>query len=111
MNTLQSKANCSANFIVIALLPLLFFLTMIAGYIDVIPLNIPVYTLVYIGFIFFVFLLFVKHNANFAACKMHGTQLNMEHTLKDELLSRSLILNDKSKSILDIDAFLFLPCL
>ena len=106
MNTLQSKANCSANFIVIALLPLLFFVTMIAGYIDVIPLNIPVYTLVYIGFIFFVFLLFVKHNANFAACKMHGTQLNMEHTLKDELLSKSLILNDKSKSILDIDAFL-----
>ena len=106
MNTLQNKANCSANFIVIALLPLLFFMTMIAGYIDIIPLNIPIYTLVYIGFIFFVFLLFIKHNANFAACKMRGTQLNMEQTLKEELLSKSLILNDKSKSILDIDTFL-----
>ena len=106
MNTLQANVNCSANFIVIALLPLLFFATMIAGYLNVIPLNIPIYTLVYIGFIFFVFLLFIKHNANFAACKMRGTQLSMEHTLKDELLSKSLILNDKSKSILDIDAFL-----
>ena len=106
MNTLQNKANCSANFIVIALLPLLFFMTMVAGYIDIIPLNIPIYTLVYIGFIFFVFLLFIKHNANFAACKMRGTQLNMEHTLKEDLLSKSLVLNDKSKSILNIDTFL-----
>ena len=106
MNTLQANVNCSPNFIVIAILPLLFFVTMIAGYMNVIPLNIPIYTLVYIGFIFFVFLLFIRHNANFAACKMRGGQLNMEHSLKEELLSKSLTLNDKSKSILDIDTFL-----
>ncbi len=106
MNTLQANVNCSANFVVIAILPLLFFVTMIAGYMNVIPLNIPIYTLVYIGFIFFIFLLFIRHNANFAACKMRGGQLNMEHSLKEELLSKSLTLNDKSKSILDIDTFL-----
>lgn len=106
MNSLQSNANCSANFIVIALLPLLFFASMIAGYLNLIPLNIPIYTLVYIGFIFFVFLLFIKHNANFAACKMRGAQLNMEHSLKAELISKSLTLGTKSKSILDIDKFL-----
>lgn len=106
MNTLQSNVNCSANFIVIALLPLLFFVTMLAGYLDFIPLNIPIYTLVYIGFIFFVFLLFIKHNANFAACKMRGTQLKMEQTLKEELVTKSLTLAEKSKSILNIDKFL-----
>lgn len=106
MNTLKSNVSCSANFIVIALLPLLFLVTMVAGYIGIVPLNIPIYTLVYIGFIFFVFLLFIRHNANFAACKMRGSQLNMEQTLKEELLSKSLTLHDKSKSILDIDNFL-----
>ena len=106
MNTLQANVNCSANYIVIALLPLLFFVTMVAGYLNVIPLNIPVYTLAYIGFILFTFLLFIKHNANFAACKMRGTQLNMEHSLKAELASKELELDSKSKSILDIDKFL-----
>ncbi|MGB5964238.1 MAG: MotA/TolQ/ExbB proton channel family protein [Sulfurimonadaceae bacterium] len=106
MNTLQANVNCSANFIVIALLPLLFFGTMIAGYLNIIPLNIPIYTLVYIGFIFFVFLLFIRHNANYAACKMRGTQLKMEHSLKAELISKSLTLAERSKSILDIDKFL-----
>ncbi len=106
MNTLHAKVNCSANFIVIALLPLLFFVTMLAGYLGFIPLNIPLYTLVYIGFIFFVFLLFIKHNANYAACKMRGTQLEMESSLKKELIAKSLTLGEESKSILDIDKFL-----
>ena len=106
MNTLHAKVNCSANFIVIALLPLLFFVTMLAGYLGFIPLNIPLYTLVYIGFIFLVFLLFIKHNANYAACKMRGTQLEMESSLKKELIAKSLTLGEESKSILDIDKFL-----
>ncbi len=106
MNTLHAKVNCSANFIVIALLPLLFFVTMLAGYLGLIPLNIPFYTLVYIGFIFLVFLLFIKHNANYAACKMCGTQLEMESSLKKELIAKSLTLGEESKSILDIDKFL-----
>lgn len=106
MNTLHAKVNCSANFIVIAFLPLLFFVTMIAGYLDFIPLNIPLYTLIYIGFIFFIFLLFIKHNANYAACKMRGTQLAMEESLRKELIAKSLTLGEESKSILDIDKFL-----
>ena len=106
MTTLRANVNCSANYIVIALLPMLFFLTMLAGYLHIIPLNIPVYSLVYIGFIFLVFLLFIKHNANFAACKMRGSQLSMEISLKTELLATSLKLDQKSKSILSIDDFL-----
>ena len=106
MNTMRANTNCSANFIVIALLPTFFFITMITGYLQLIPLNIPLYTLVYIGFILVVFLLFVRHNANFAACKMRGGQLSMEIALKTELLSTSLVLDAKSKSILSIDDFL-----
>ncbi len=106
MNTMRANINCSANFIVIALLPTLFFITLLAGYLELIPLNIPIYTLVYIGFILLVFLLFIQHNANFAACKMRGGQLSMEIALKTELLATALVFNSKSKSILNIDDFL-----
>ena len=106
MQTMQSRVNCAPHFIVIILLPLLFFVAMIAGYLGFIPLNIPIYTLVYIGFIFFVFLLFTKHNANYASCKMHGGQVQMELALREELMSKSLTLNNQTKSILHIDDFL-----
>ena len=106
MNTMRANINCSANFIVIALLPTLFFITLLAGYLELIPLNIPIYTLIYIGFILLVFLLFIKHNANFAACKMRGGHLSMEIALKAELVTTALVINSKSRSILNIDDFL-----
>ncbi len=106
MHSLKTNISCSANFIVISLIPILFFITMTAGYLGLIPLNIPIYTLLYIGFILFVFLLFIKHNANFAVCKMKRAHLKMEQDLKSELLSKSLTLGNKSRSVLDIGAFL-----
>jgi hypothetical protein len=106
MNSFKTNASCSANFIVISLIPILFFITMTGGYLGFIPLNIPIYTLLYIGFILFVFLLFTKHNANFAVCKMKRAHLEMEQDLKSELLLKSLTLGNKSRSVLNIDAFL-----
>lgn len=106
MHSFKTNASCSANFIVISLIPILFFITMTGGYLGFIPLNIPIYTLLYIGFILFVFLLFTKHNANFAVCKMKRVHLEMEQDLKSELLLKSLTLGNKSRSVLNIDAFL-----
>ena len=105
MHSLKTNISCSANFIVISLIPILFFTMMIAGYLNLIPLNIPIYTLLYIGFILIVFLLFIQHNANYAVCKMKGAHLEMEQDLKSELLSRSLTLGNISRSVLDIDTF------
>ncbi len=106
---MQSKYTgslCLANYIVIALIPILFFLVMLAGYLHIIPLNIPIYGLGIIAFILFVFLLFIKHNANYSICKIRASHLKMEHLLEKKLDESALTIEEKTKSILDLEGFL-----
>ena len=102
----RSTLHCSANFIVIALIPIGFFIAMIIGYIGLIPLHVPIHSLGVIGFILFVFLLFIRHNANYSICKIRSTYKFLEPTLKEELEKNSLIIQAEKKSVLEIEPFL-----
>ena len=102
---LKSK-SCSANFIVISIIPILFFVSIIAGYLNIIHLNVPIHSIGIISFILFIFLLFINHNANYSICKMRLNYLKMEEELRSKLNSNLLKIDDKSKSVLDINEFL-----
>jgi len=106
MQPIYSTAKCSANFIVISTIPILFFIAMILGYIEIIPLNVPIHALAVIGFILFIFLLFIKHNANYSICKMRSSYAGLKDNLETKLSSNTLTIEGKTKSILDIDNFL-----
>ena len=102
----QSSALCSANFIVISLIPLAFFVAMVMGYLGLIPLHVPIHSLGVIGFILFIFLLFARHNANYSVCKMRSSYKHLENELKNELDSSSLTIEEETKSVLEIESFL-----
>lgn len=102
----QSSALCSANFIVISLIPVLFFIAMILGYLEIVPIHVPIHSLGVIGFILFIFLLFVRHNANYSVCKMRSSYKQLESKLQKELDSSALTIESETKSILEIEPFL-----
>ncbi len=106
MSNTPITAKCSANIIVISSIPALFFTAIVLGYQELIPIKVPLSSVFVIGFIFFVFLLFIKNNANYSICKMRASYSSMEEELKNKLEKNGLILNDEKKSILDINAFL-----
>jgi biopolymer transport protein ExbB/TolQ len=106
MSKTPITAKCSANIIVISTIPALFFAAIIIGYLGLIPIKVPFTSVVVIGFIFFIFLLFAKNNANYSICKMRASYLTMEDELRNQLERNSLVLNNEKKSILDIDTFL-----
>ncbi len=106
MPSSQNNINCFANIIVISMIPIVFFISMILGYIEIIPMNIPLHALVIVGFILFIFLLFIKHNANYSICKMRSSYKEMEIELKEKMESSSLVLDDKNKSIFNVNDFL-----
>ncbi len=106
MQPIYSTARCSANFIVISTIPVLFFISMILGYIGIIPLNVPIHALAVIGFILFIFLLFIKHNANYSICKMRSSYIQLKEDLDKKLASNTLTIEGETKSILDIGKFL-----
>lgn len=106
MQPTNSRAKCSANFIVISTIPILFFISIILGYVGIIPLNVPIHALAVIGFILFIFLLFIKHNANYSICKMRSSYAGLKEDLGSKLSSSTLTIEGETKSILDIDKFL-----
>ena len=106
MSKVLNTVKCSANLIVISAIPALFFAAIVLGYLGIIPINVPLSSVFVIGIIFFIFLLFSKHNANYSICKMRGYKFLMEDELKQKLENNTLVLNREKKSILNIDSFL-----
>jgi len=102
----ENTKFCSANFIVISTIPILFFIGIFMGYIGLIPLNVPIHSLGVIGFIMFVFLLFTRHNANYSVCKMRSSYDDLEEKLNNELIANTLVIEGKKKSILKLENFL-----
>ena len=106
MQKTNSTAGCLANFIVISLIPVLFFIAMILGYLGVINIHVPVHSLGVIGFILFIFLLFIQHNANYSICKIRSGYTDLKMQIDNKLIQNSLSINDTTKSILDIQKYL-----
>jgi biopolymer transport protein ExbB/TolQ len=101
-----SNQSCFSNAFVIVLLPFLFLVGLVLGYLGILPLNVELHTLLIISFIFVVFSSFVRHNANYAACHMRGSFLKMEEKLQAELRTNSLTIMCKTKSTLHIKDFM-----
>jgi len=106
MNEKYAPSNCVANYIVIAIIPLLFFLFTLLGYIGVVPLHVPLHANMIIGFILFIFLLFIKHNANYSICKIRASYYRLEENMNRALKQNELTIAGKTKSILDIKSYL-----
>ena len=106
MTQKQTQSLCFANFIVISLIPIAFFMAIFLGYIGLIPLHVPVHSLGVIGFILFIFLLFAKHNANYSVCKMRSSLSHLESELETELQKSALCIENETKSVLNIHNFM-----
>ena len=102
----NSKSSCMVQFIAILFLPLLFLTGLGLGYAGIIPVKVELHTLVIVAFIFVVFVTFIKHNANYAACHMRGSFRYMEEELQAALKENALTIMDKTKSTLNINDFI-----
>jgi len=102
----QSSSLCFANFIVISLIPIGFFVAISLGYLGLIPLHVPIHSLGVIGFILIIFLLFAKHNANYSVCKMRSSLSHLQSELETQLQKSALTIENETKSVLDINNFL-----
>ena len=102
----SNHSSCFPNAFVIILLPFLFLVGLVLGYVGVIPFKVELHTLIIISFIFVVFLSFVRHNANYAACHMRGSFHRMEEQLQHELRANALTIMGKTKSTLHVKDFM-----
>ena len=101
-----SSPSCISHWLVILFVPFLFLLGLILSYFGIFSLKVEAHTLGIVAFIFVVFALFVKHNANYAVCHMKGTFSHMEEELHDALRENALTIMGKTKSTLHVKDFI-----
>ena len=100
------SSNCFPNFLVILSLPILLLGAAIGAYFGYVPLKVEMHTLIILGFIFLVFIFFIKHNANYAACGFRNSFYDIGEKLQEYLNTNMLSINGDKKSLSSIDDFL-----
>jgi len=102
----QNSTSCISHSLAILLVPFLFLVGVTLAYLGMLALNVELHTLGIVAFIFMVFVLFVKHNANYAVCYMKSSFLAMEEDLQSALRSNALTIMGKTKSTLNVKDFI-----
>ncbi len=102
MSNKSSSGPCFINFIVIALLPTLFFASIVMGYLHLIPLKVDLHSVIIIGLIYLIYLLFIQHNANYVICNMRKNYHDLQEHIQSSIQENSLTIGEKTKSTIDI---------
>lgn len=101
----EQKVLCFPRFFLILFAPLLLYGSLVAGYFGQISLKTEIHSIIIVGFIFFIFIFFIKHNAWYSYCKFENN-LGDTITQIDEYLSQNeLEVGNKRKSIGSIEPF------
>ena len=87
-------------------IPFILFAMVLLCYLKVLPLKIELHSVVLIGFIFVIYIFFVKHNAYFVSCKFKTQYYELMYSLKDYMNQILLTLGDTTKANGSFDDFL-----
>jgi len=101
-----SSSPCFMNYLILAFFGTLFFAIILLGYLHIIPLKVDMHSLIIIGSIYFIYLFFIRHNANFVVCKMRKEYINLQKDLQQNIKDNSLTIFNETKSTINISDFI-----
>ncbi len=103
---LTSNRSCPLAWFVLVSLPALLFGLVLMGYLGMISFPVHLHSVVMIGVIFFIYLIFVKHNAYYAGCTFSNAIDDLEESLAHYIHNNRLQLAKKTKSNAPFDTFM-----
>ena len=86
--------------------PTALFGIILLCYLGVLPLKVEIHSVILIGFIFFIYLFFVKHNAYFVSCKFKTQYYELAYNLKEYINKNLLAIGGTTKANGSVDDFL-----
>jgi len=107
LNT-KIKTSCKplSRIFILLTMPTLLFLIVILGYLGHFPLKVEIHSVLLIGFIYFIYLFFVKHNAYYVSCKFRTQTQTLILSLKDYINNHVLTIGTITKANGSADDFL-----
>jgi hypothetical protein len=102
----KKQGSCFFKLLSLFWLPFLIFLGVIAGFLGYLPLKVEIHSVVMIGFIFIIYLYFIKHNAHYGACKFRRKDKELQDVLSWYISNNRLTIGDITKANAPIETFL-----
>ena len=87
-------------------IPTFLFVLVILGYLGLFPLKVEIHSVILIGFIYFIYLFFIKHNAYYVSCKFKTQYQELIFNLKNYINTNLLAIGDTTKANGSADDFL-----
>lgn len=105
MQESEESINCFPRFLIILIIPLLLYCTLLISYFGIISLKAEFHSVIIVGFIFLIFLFFIKHNAWFSYCKFINSLDSIIAEVDEYINHNELEIANKKKSIGCIEPF------
>lgn len=100
----QCKAN--ARIFNLLTIPTLLFAIVLLGFLGYFPLKVEIHSVILIGFIYFIYLFFIRHNAYYVSCKFKSQYKELVENLKNYINNNLLTIGDTTKANGNVDDFL-----
>ena len=86
--------------------PAALFIIILFCFLGVLPLKVEIHSVILIGFVFFIYLFFVKHNAYYVSCKFKTKYDELVFYLKEYINKNLLTIGETTKANGSVDDFL-----
>lgn len=102
------KTSCKPLSRIFTLLtvPTMLFTIVILGYLGHFPLKVEIHSVLLIGFIYIIYLFFIRHNAYYVSCKFRTSYSTLTLYLKDYINNNLLTIGNTTKANGSADDFL-----
>ena len=92
------KSNCALVYLKLIVLPTLAYLYFVLGFLDILHFKVGVHSVILIGFIYIVALIFAKHNGELGSCSFRRYAKEFQTELHEYVTSNLMPIGDKVKS-------------
>ncbi|MSN97115.1 hypothetical protein F1B92_08075 [Campylobacter sp. FMV-PI01] len=90
----------------IIIVPVLIYLVFLAGYFDVINFKVELHSILMMGFLLFMALIFARHSAEYGCCLFEDQILVFKSGLKDYIMNHLTVVGNKKKSNATFENFI-----
>ena len=102
----QTTCKPMSRIFILLTVPSALFAIIVLCYLGKLPLKVEIHSVILIGFIYFIYLFFVKHNAYYVSCKFKTQHESMFFSLKEYVDNNLLTIDNSTKANGSFDDFL-----
>lgn len=101
----ESKRSLFGVYIKIVFIPVLVFLIFLSGYLNYISLKVESHSIIMLGFLLFIALIFARHNAEYGCCLFESRSAIFKDELKKYIMSHLMVVGNRKKSNAPFESF------